>query len=285
MEIVKATEKFVQWIKVKKLAESTIENYSSQLKCFLSYHSNIARPIEISAEQIMEYLLTKVQTNTQRHAHSAIKLFYTNIACQPLKFKHIPYTKKEKKLPQPLKINKILEILSKYENTKHKIIVYLLYDCGLRCQELIDLKWKHIDRNTNIIYVIQGKGKKDRKVQLFPDLIRLLTDYYREFIHECKGNEYILRGQFEPQYSQRSVNNVLKQLAKKAGIRQNVHAHLLRHSYATHLLEGGIDLRTIQELLGHSSSKTTEIYTHVSKKRIASIPSPMTMALNNTHIQ
>ena len=239
----------------------------------------MARPTEVSAEDIVGYLLTKIKSNSQRHAHSAIKLFYANIVGQPLKFKHIPYAKKEKKLPQPLEVCEIQAMLNRCENTKHRVILFILYGCGLRVGELISLRWVDIDRKAGVIQVIQGKGKKDRRVQLYPELTQLLTEYYHEFKHECRGNTYVLRGQFGSKYSQASVNQVLKQLAKKAGIRRNIHAHLLRHSYATHLLESGIDLRTIQELLGHSSVKVTEIYTHISKKRIASIPSPMQMVL------
>jgi integrase/recombinase XerD len=279
MDIGLATGRFVLWMKTKGMADSSINNYSSQLKMFLGNFSHIEKSRLITSEQIMEYLMTKVAINSQRHAHSAIKLFYTNIVGQPLKFKHIPYAKKEKKLPQPLEQEEIMAMVSACSNTKHKVIMYLLYGCGFRVQELIDLKWSHIDRKAGIIYVIQGKGKKDRQVPLFAEVIDLLTDYFKEYRNELKDNEFVLKGQFGPQYSQASVNQVLKQLARKAGVRRNVHAHLLRHSYATHLLDGGIDLRTIQVLLGHYSCKTTQIYTHVSKKRIASVPSPMAMAL------
>jgi len=279
MNYVHATELFVQWMQVKGLAESTISNYSSQVKSFGHHFKDVDRFRNISSEQIMDYLLTKIATNSQRHAHSAIKLFYTNVVKQPLKFKHIPYAQKERKLPRPLEVDEILGMIEVCANTKHRVIIYLLYGCGFRIQELIDLKWSHIDRAANVIYIIQGKGKKDRKVQLYPELVKLLEMYYAEFKHECKGNEYVLKGQLKPQYTQSSINRVLKQLAKKSGIKRNVHAHLLRHSYASHMLESGIDLRTIQELLGHTSSKTTEIYTHVSTKRIASIPSPMSIAL------
>jgi len=274
-----ANERFVLWMKTKGMANSSIENYSSQLKMFLNHFISIEKSRLITSEQIMEYLLTKIKPNSQRHAHSAIKLFYTHIVGQPLKFKHIPYAKKEKQLPQPLEVEEILAMIAACKNTKHKLIIYLLYGCGFRCQELIDLQWSHIDRKANVIYVIQGKGKKDRKVQLYPDLIDMLTKYYHEYKSELVGKPYVLVGQNLPQYSQRSVNEVLKQLAAKAGIKRNVHAHIFRHSYASHMLDSGIDLRAIQELLGHSSVKVTEIYTHVSKKRIASIPSPMSLAL------
>jgi integrase/recombinase XerD len=280
METVKATERFIQWMRVKNLAETTIKNYSSQVKSFLTHFKQVDRPIDVSDEQIMNYLLTKIKPNTQRHAHSAIKLFYVNVVGQPLKMKRIPYAKKEQKLPQPLEMEEMLGMVKACQNKKHLVILYLLYGCGLRNQELINLKWSHIDRAANVIYVVQGKGRKDRKVQLFPDLIRVLTEYYRSY-PELKCSEYLLKGQLTSQYSQKSVNEVLKQLAKKAGIKRNVHAHLLRHGYASHMLDAGVDLRTIQELLGHSSSKTTEIYTHVSKKHIANTISPMTLALRH----
>jgi integrase/recombinase XerD len=281
MNYVQATESFVQWMQVKGLAESTISNYASQVRLFGIHFQNIDRFRNITTEQIMDYLLTKVATNSQRHAHSALKLFYTNIIKQPMKFKYIPYAKKEKKLPQPLEASEIQKMINACTNTKHKVILYLLYGCGLRVQELIDLQWKDIDRSASVIYVVKGKGKKDRKVQLYPELLTLLTNYYREYKNEIGNNPYILKGQSAPKYSQKSVNQVLKQLANKAEIRGNVHAHLLRHSYATHMLDSGTDLRTIQELLGHSSSKTTEIYTHVSKFKIANTPSPMSKILVN----
>ena len=280
MNYVHATELFVQWMQVKGLAESTISNCSSQVKSIGHYFKDVDRFRNITSEQIMGYLLTKIATNSQRHAHSAIKLFYTNVVKQPLKFKHIPYAQKERKLPRPLEVDEILGMLDACSNTKHRVIIYLLYGCGFRIQELIDLKWSHIDRSSNVIYVIQGKGKKDRKVQLYPELITILTSYYKEYRTKLSGSEYVLKGQLKPQYTQTSINQALKKLAKKSGIKRNVHAHLLRHSYASHMLESGIDLRTIQELLGHENFSTTTIYTHVSTKRIASIPSPMQIAIS-----
>lgn len=280
MDIGLAIDKYVLWMRGRNLAKSTIENYEAQVRLFLTHFKHVEKCRLITGDEIAEYVLTKTKPNSQRHAHSAIKLFYTNVVGQPMKFKHIPYAKKEQKLPQPLEMEEMLAMVNVCENKKHMVILYLLYGCGLRNQELIDLKWTHIDRVANVIYVIQGKGKKDRKVQLFADLVRVLKEYYRAY-PELKGNEYVLKGQFTNQYSQKSVNEVLKQLAKKAGIKRNVHAHLLRHGYASHMLDAGVDLRTIQELLGHASSKTTEIYTHVSKRHIANTVSPMTLVLQH----
>ena len=272
MEIVNTSEKFIQWMRVKNLAETTIENYSSQVKSFLAYFKDIPRPIEVSGEQIMEYLLTKIKPNSQRHAHSAIKLFYTNIVGQPLKFKHIPYAQKEKKLPQPLEASEIQSIINVCTNLKHKAIICLAYACGLRVSEIINLKITDIDSKGMVINIIQAKGKKDRIVPLPQSLLELLRKYFKEY----RPKIYLFNGQNDtPQYSERSINLFLKALAVKSGMTKNVHIHLLRHSYATHGLEQGTDIRYIQEILGHSSPKTTQIYTHVSRKAISKISSPI----------
>lgn len=276
MEIVNHKEKFIQWMKVKNMADSTIENYASQLVSFLFYFKDIARPIEISGEQIMSYLLTKIKANSQRHAHSAIKLFYINIIGQPLKFKHIPYAKKEKKLPQALEENEIEAILSVCKNLKHKSILYLAYACGLRVSEIIDLKISDIDSNSMTINIIQAKGKKDRIVPMPQELLDILRDYFKAY----RPKTYLFNGQHSTdenptKYNDRSINQFLKDLAFKAGIKKNVHIHLLRHSYASHSLEQGTDIRYIQEILGHSNPSTTQIYTHISKKAISRISSPL----------
>jgi integrase/recombinase XerD len=281
MDIGLAVKRYVLWMETKNLSPRTIKNYKCQVALFLNHFKDVEKCRLITSEQIMEYLVTKVQSNTQRHAHSAIKLFYTNVVGQTMKMKFIPYAKKEKKLPIPLEVNEILAMISKCENKKHLAIIYLLYGCGLRVSEVINLKWSHIERNAGVIHIIQAKGKKDRRVPLFADLLRVLTEYYREFKSECNGQEYLFVGQYGGQYTERSINNVLKQLAAKAGIKSNVHAHLLRHSYSSHLLENGVDLKVIQELLGHSSLKTTEIYLHISKAHIRKVPSPMQLAIIN----
>ena len=158
------------------------------------------------------------------------------------------------------------------ENKKHKVILALLYSCSLRVSELINLKWKDIDRSRMIINIIQAKGNKDRQVGLNDPLIKLLEDYY----HEYKSVIYVLNGQGSSrQYSERSVGEVVKQLAFKASIKnKNVYTHLIRHTSATHMVENGIDINLIQKLLGHSNVKTTNIYLHISHNHISKIKSP-----------
>jgi integrase/recombinase XerD len=162
-------------------------------------------------------------------------------------------------------------ILNAHENIKHKMMLSLIYSCGLRCGELLALKPVNIDSKRNIILLKNAKGKKDRIAPLSLKILELLRDYYRQY----KPINYLFEGQIAGQpYDARSLQLVLKQALKKASIAKPVTLHWLRHSYATHLLESGTDLRYIQELLGHNSSKTTEIYTHVSTKNIQQIKSP-----------
>lgn len=192
-----------------------------------------------------------------------------------MKLAHIPWPKKEQKLPQPIEAEDIAKILSVCHNIKHRSIIYLLYGCGLRISEVINLKPEHIDSKSMVINIISGKGKKDRIVMLPEKLLFLRRQYFKAY----KPKNFLFNGQFTEQYSTRSINQFLKTYAQKAGINQNIHAHLLRHSFATHALEQGTDIRYVQKLLGHNNIKTTTIYTHVSRKTIANIPSPLNAIL------
>ena len=157
------------------------------------------------------------------------------------------------------------------ENTKHKVILSLLYACGLRVSELLNLRWEHIDRSRMIINIIAAKGKKDRQVMLPESLIPLLEKYYFDY----KPKTFVLNGQFSEQYSETSVNQVVKQLAAKAGINKRVYTHLMRHCSFTHMVEAGTDINLIQRLAGHANVKTTAIYTHISHNLISKIRSPL----------
>ncbi|MFE3869601.1 tyrosine-type recombinase/integrase [Flavobacterium sp. LS2P90] len=179
--------------------------------------------------------------------------------------------KRSKVLPNVLSKGEIKLILNAHSNIKHKSMLSMIYSCGLRRSELLNLKFSDIDSKRNIVLLKNAKGKKDRIAPLSPKILKMLRDYYIAY----KPKNWLFEGQISgEQYSEQSLQNVLKQALKKAKISKPVSLHWLRHSYATHLLESGTDLRYIQELLGHSSSKTTEIYTHVSTKSIQQIKSP-----------
>lgn len=189
----------------------------------------------------------------------------------PSKIVKIPYPKAEKKLPIVLSQDEVQRMFDACENLKHKVILSLLYACGLRVSELLNLTWSNIDRSRMIVNVIAGKGKKDRQVMLPEVLIPLLEKYYRCY----QTKRYILAGQFSEQYSATSVGQVIKQLAVKANIKKRVWTHQMRHNCFTHMLENGTDINLIQKLAGHKSVKTTMIYTHISDSLISKINSPI----------
>ena len=179
--------------------------------------------------------------------------------------------KRPKTLPNVLSKEEVKDILNAHKNIKHRTMLCLIYACGLRRSELLNLKIQDVDSGRGFLIVIQAKGRKDRVVPLSDKIITLLREYYR---YE-KPVLYLFEGQKPGHpYSEKSLESVLKQALVKAKVKKGVTLHWLRHSYATHLLEMGTDLRYIQELLGHSSSRTTEIYTHVSTKSLQKIKSP-----------
>lgn len=270
MNISEHIGKFEQEMKRQGYSKNTIENYSSCLNVFFS-KSIKDHPKNINEKDIMDFLSNCVQINTQRNYHSAIKKFYAICLHQKDKFKHIPYAKKSRKLPIPLSQDEVQKMFAVCENLKHKVIISLLYSCGLRVSELINLKWSNIDRSRMIINIIGGKGNKDRQVMLDNCLIPLLENYFYNY----KTKPYVLSGQFSNQYSSTSVNEVIKQLAKKAGIKKRVYTHLMRHNCFTHLVEAGLDINIVQKLAGHSNVKTTLLYTHISDNLISKIKSPL----------
>lgn len=261
---------FEQEMKRRNFGQQTIENYSSCLKKFFGQSAK-DHPKNINESDIRIFLSSFTTPNTQRAYHSAIKKFYEICLGQKEKFKYIPYCRKDKKLPIPLSQSEVQRMFDACENLKHRVIMALLYSCGLRVSELINLKWSHIDRSRMIINVIAGKGKKDRQVMLSEKIIPILEDYWREY----KSKEYVLNGQTDIQYSARSVGEVVKQLAEKAGINKRVYTHLMRHNSFTHMVESGVDINLVQRLAGHSNVKTTMQYVHISNNLISKIQSPI----------
>lgn len=271
MEFRKWYDRYSTDCKLKYPSERTQENYLCSVGTFLRYFEKEVEPKAISTQSIKEWLLTFATINTRNHKLCAIKSFYEITIGMPLKLDKIPFSKKNKQLPIVLAVDEIQRMFDVCENKKHKVILALLYSCSLRVSELINLKWSHIDKARMVINIIQAKGNKDRQVALNDVLIKLLYEYHADY----KSVEYVLNGQALPQYSDRSVGEVVKQLAKKAGITKDVHTHLIRHTSATHMVEQGIDINLIQKLLGHSNVKTTNIYLHISDNHISKIPSPL----------
>ncbi len=271
MDVGKWAEKYSVDCKLKYNSEATRNNYISQVKSFLWHFRNEEQPKAIPTEKIKEWLLQAKTINTRKHRLCALNSFYELTVSMPNKIGKIPYPKSDKKLPIVLSQDEIQRMFNACENLKHKTILALLYMCGLRVSELINLKWSHIDRSRMIINIIQAKGNKDRQVGLSGSIIPILEKYYREYI----PIEYVFNGQSGLQYSERSVGEVVKQIAQKAGISKRVYTHLIRHCTFTHMVENGIDINLIQKIAGHNNVKTTNIYTHISHNLISKIKSPL----------
>jgi len=267
MNIGKYVELYSEDLKLKNYAENTILNYCNQVKLFLNHFNKVAtKPSEISEKQIKEWLLLANSINGRKHRISAVKLFYKYTGKQPLKFKHIEYPRAEKKLPQIIEKEFLLDAISKIINTKHKAIISLAYSTGMRVSEVCNLKIADIDSKRMIITIRQSKGRKDRIVGLSEKILDILRIYFTEY----RPKEFLFNGQFDLKYSSTSCNQIVKKYLGK-----EYHFHLLRHSNATALLEAGTDLRIIQKHLGHANSKTTEIYTHVSTNILSKMALPI----------
>lgn len=221
-------------------------------------------------------MISLLDDKVKSHAYvnqaiSSIKFLFYNALKRSANMIDLPRPKKEHKLPEVLSQKEVNAIIKSVENTKHKIILLLTYSAGLRVSEVICLKIQDIDSERMLIHVKQAKGKKDRYTILSKNTLEMLRHYALQY----RLKDWIFPGEREGEHlSERSVQKIFENACKRAGIMKNVSVHSLRHSFATHLLEAGTDLRFIQELLGHSSSKTTEIYTHVSAKNIVKIQSP-----------
>lgn len=258
---------------LKNYSKKTIAIYSSNVKLFLAYFENIyPEPKAIPSDSIRDYLLTLRSSSHMVQAHGAITKFYTRIVGQPQKTKNIPIARRESRDPVVLDKAEVMRLIFAISNLKHKAMITLMYSSGIRIGELLSLKAIDIDSKRMLINVRKGKGAKDRQTLLAPEALTLLRKYWKEY----RPKEYLFEGQFGGQYSPVSVEKVIGKAATVARINKHVTAHTLRHSFATHLHEAGNDIRVIQMLLGHKSSKTTELYTRLSTRHLSAVLSPIT---------
>lgn len=274
-ESVKEVDFFINWLRSKRYSNSTIKTYSEALRVFLGFY--VDRPIDqLTASDLVhfnnEYILKKkLSTSYQNQFVNAIRLFFKTVKNSNMNVELIHRPKKEKTLPNVLSKEEIKVILGLTKNMKHRTMLSLIYACGLRRGEVLNLKPSDVLSDRKLLLIRQSKGKKDRVVPISDRVIELLRTYYKAY----KPQLYLFEGSSPgSRYSERSLQLVFKKSLDKAGVKKPATLHWLRHSYATHLLENGTDLRYIQELLGHKSSKTTEIYTHVSTHNLQNIKSP-----------
>ncbi len=273
-EVKKSINEFHIYLRTQRYSKNTIDTYTSMVINFFRYIRKL--PQEINNDDIKRYNDEYIFKNgfsatTQNQFISAIKKYYEKIQNRNLTIEDIERPRKSNPLPKVISRSDIKElILSLGGNIKHKTIISLIYSVGLRRSEAINLKLIDIDSKRMTITIINAKGSKDRVVGLSKNMLKLLKKYYKF----CKPKVYLFEGWGDKKYSATSVQKIFKQAKERVGIKKQGGVHMLRHSCATHMHEAGVDIRVIQEILGHKSSKTTEIYTHVSTKTIRKVKSP-----------
>ncbi len=274
-ENLEAYQQYQALLKLKGYSERTFQTYTNAFHYLLRVLIGVSVS-SLTKSHVQSYLLWLLEKRkySATNLHTAInvlKFYFEQVQGRDKEFYDLPRPKKEQRLPSILAEEEIVDLIKKTENLKHKALLMASYSAGLRVSELVNLKIIDIDSKRMMLHIRQGKGKKDRMVPLSIKLLETLRIYFRQY----KPAVYLFEGQDGAPYSTRSAQAVLLQAKQNAGIKKKGSIHMLRHSYATHLLEGGTDIRYIQSFLGHESLKTTMLYTHVSRFKIESIQSPL----------
>jgi integrase/recombinase XerD len=265
---------YLALLETKRYSLNTARMYTCLFSEFMNFFKG--KPLnDINENEIKKYIHGIVKQGKslshQNQVINAIKFYYEQVLDMPQRFYEIDRPRKERKLPSVLSEEEISKVISITTNLKHKAILVTIYSCGLRLSELLNIKLTDIQSDRRLLLIRDAKGNKDRNTILSDTTLALLRKYYLAF----KPKEYLFEGQNGGRYSSKSVQSIVKHALKAANIKRPASTHTLRHSFATHLLENGTDLRYIQTLLGHSSPKTTEIYAHVSTKGLKDIVSPI----------
>lgn len=273
-DLLSGLEDFRRYLEINRYSESTIQGYISILKKFFLFHSE-KHPNDIQINDIERFshfyiIQRKRSAAFQNQLISALKKFYENRFHVKLSIGEIERPRKSSPLPKVLSQEDIQNLLSKVYNIKHRAILSLIYSAGLRRSEVLNLRITDVDSKRMVLNIRNAKGKKDRIAGLSLKILDLLRQYYTVY----KPREYLFEGRYGGKYTAGSVNKIFQMAKMRAGISMIGGVHILRHSFATHLHESGYDIRIIQEILGHKSSKTTEIYTHISTKSILNVKSP-----------
>lgn len=270
----KCPEEYLQKLELKHYANNTARIYISMFEKFIN-HFKRDDLMSINDQEIREFMLILSKENKSKsylnQMINSIKFYYEIVQGMPNKFYELERPRKDHKLPQVISKEEVLKVIANAGNIKHKCIISLLYSAGLRRSELINLKITDIDSKRMLIKVKAAKGNKDRNTLLSRTVLLDLRKYFLEW----RPQVYLFEGINGGKYSGTSVVNVVKKASQILGAGKDITPHMLRHSFATHLLETGTDLRTIQTLLGHKSPQTTEIYTHVAINHIKNIKNPL----------
>lgn len=266
----------VRKMKLWRYSPHTVKSYAHHLSQFLKYFKN-GDVRQLTARQVQEYLLHLVETKRvsisyQNQAISAIRLLFEEVLhADPVEMRAIERPSPSHRLPGVLSPRQVSSVINAPRNLKHRALLNLIYSAGLRVGEVVRLRPSDIDSERMVVHVRSGKGRKDRQTLLSKKVLELLREYYRVY----RPAQWLFEGPYHRPYSTRSVQAVFSRARDRARLPEHVSVHTLRHSFATHLLENGTDLRFIQALLGHESSRTTEIYTHVTSASLQRIVSPL----------
>ncbi|MGC9331475.1 MAG: site-specific tyrosine recombinase/integron integrase [Bacteroidales bacterium] len=268
-------DKFKKWLRYRRYSESTVKSYSQAIKSLMTYVSP-KKAEAVTEDDVVDFIHGYLIHNGYSHTYqnqviNAVKLFFDKVYQTEFDIEKIERPRREHKLPNVLSCNEIKRLIDPIPNIKHKTALSLIYACGLRRSELLNIRLSDVDSKRHLLIIRQSKGNRDRTLPISDNIIGMLRDYYVLYRPKTWLFEGATQGK---QYSETSLEKILKTACTRSGIDKRVTLHWLRHSYATHLLEAGTGLRYIQELLGHKSSKTTEIYTHVTEKDLKKIRSP-----------
>ena len=271
-----ALQKFIEELKLKAYSASTIKTYRNEFLQLLQLLGNKAVN-ELTPDDLRRYFIycfekLKLTENTLHSRINAIKFYFEKVLKGEKFFWEIPRPKKPSQLPKLLNEDEIEKLFKALVNKKHKAILFTAYSAGMRVSEIVNLKLKDIDSKRMQIFIERAKGKKDRYVNLSPVLLDILRSYVKDY----KPKLYLFESEATGSaYPSRTVQQIFSNAKYKAGIKKDVGIHSLRHSFATHLLDKGTDIRFIKDLLGHFDIRTTERYLHVSKKQLVNIISPL----------
>lgn len=272
----KELTRFRNWMRSKRYAENTVRSYGNSLDSFFKFF-NTKNIDEIGTDELFiyntEYVIKRgISSSFQNQTVSAIKTYYLKMRGIKLEFETVERPQKFNRLPRVIAIEKVAEALTGIPNLKHKTALSTIYGLGLRRSELIHLKLEDLDFLRNSIAIKNAKGQKDRDLPM-PEKLKLLIQRY---LVSYNPSYWLIEGKTKgSMYSETSLQNIFKKHFGNHDKKTTFTLHSLRHSFATHLMDSGVDLRIIQELLGHKSSKTTEIYTHVSMRNLRNIPNPL----------
>ena len=268
---------FEQKLIIQRYANNTQKAYLNCIKAFLKSFKNYDLN-EITEKNIENYIAYLIENKNksdsyQKQMSGAINKFYLLLFNKKLHLKQLYPKRNKKTIPKYISAAEVKNMILQVKNIKHLCVLKILYGGGLRVSEVLNLKINDIDSNNNKIHIIGAKGRKDRSVMLSKNLLIDLRSYFKIY----RPKNYLFEGQIKEKYSSKSIQNIVKNAAIKAKVSKVVTPHILRHSFATHMLENGIDIRYVQELLGHSSIKTTQQYTHISDLTKRKLKSPLDM--------